>query len=148
MYPNSNILRNTWPVFPGIGESIKKTPLLKKEKMKKRKLVYGILNEEFDSIDLCEFISPGFISFPGRTDGYYGQDPTPDPNTPQPGQPGKKPNRQPEVPDPGRPQIPHEHPGRVQPEREITRPAPPVIPPVSPPNTPDTPNTPTKFTFH
>lgn len=143
MYPNSNIVRTTWPAFPGMSGSINKiTPREKKEKMKKDKLIYGIPDEEFDSIDLCEFISPGFISFPGKSGGYYGQDPTPDPNTPQPGQPGKPDKPKPEVPDPGRPQIPHEHPGRVQPEREISRPAPPVVPPVSPPNTPTT------FSFH
>jgi len=143
MYPNSNVVRNTWPVITGFGKTINKiNPRVEKEKMKKAKFIYGIEDVEFDSIDLSEFISPGFISFPGRTDGYYGQDPTPDPNTPQPGQPGKPNKPQPEVPDPGKPQIPHEHPGRVQPEREISRPAPPVIPPVSPPNTP------TKFTFH
>lgn len=139
MYPYSNTVRNTWSVFPGISGYINKiAPRGMKEKIKTEKLIYGFSDEEFDSIELCEFLSPGFIAFPGGSEGYYGQDPTPDPNTPQPGQPGKpnEPERQPEVPDPGRPQIPHEHPGKVQPEREITRPAPPVVPPVSPPNTP------------
>lgn len=149
MYPNSNFIRNNSPSFPGIhnyNNNIQ--PRVEEEKKDDFQLIYGITDEEIDSIDLCEFISPGFISFPGKNDGYYGQDPTPDPNTPQPGQPGKpnqprKPNQPnpdlpgqpgPEIQQPG--QAPPEHPGQVQPEREIQRPQPPVVPQTTPPSTP------------
>ena len=142
MYPNSNFTRNTYPIYSGISSYNNIQPTVEKEKEDYFKSIYGINDEEIDSIDLCEFISPGFISFPGRNGGYYGQDPTPDPNTPQPGQPGKQPNtpgqpgRQPEIPNPGQPQAPPEHPGKVQPDREINQPTPPVVPPTHPPTTP------------
>jgi hypothetical protein len=142
MYPNSNFIRNTNPVHPGITNYNNIKPTVEEKKEENFESLYGIFDEELDSIDLCEFISPGFISFPGRNGGYYGQDPTQDPNTPQPGQPGQQPQtpgqpgRQPEIPNPHDPQAPPEHPGQVQPEREIDRPTPPVVPPTQPPTTP------------
>ncbi|MGI8893595.1 MAG: hypothetical protein ACR2GN_09075 [Bacteroidia bacterium] len=143
MYPNSNFIRNTYPVYPGIANYKNIIPIVEEKKEENFESMYGIFDEELDSIDLCEFISPGFISFPGKNGGFYGQDPTQDPNTPQPGQPGQQPQtpgqpgrQQPEIPDPNQPKAPPEHPGQVQPNREIDRPMPPVVPPTSPPNTP------------